>query len=297
MDQHEQHEEPTAGEMNSASSDESIKPSPARNGSHRVVSWSALGVAVLALILALGSLLVQRSNSESSAGAGDGAGAAAAAGDYSKNSLFSYPTDVEGLIKKVRASTVTIGCKDFSGSGWVIELGSPDDGDANSAALDKEFPTEVITNHHVIKQCVNSPRAVTATAGDKTYDAFLYSWDKENDLALIGIKQKVPALEISTAPVPGWWTMAIGTPYGLEGSISIGNVINREGNAVISTASLNSGNSGGPLVNSRGQVVGTNSWTYIGEEVAQDWNGSIDLPTLCVEIVNCAKGDALTWGE
>jgi len=197
----------------------------------------------------------------------------------------------------VQASTVTIGCKDFSGSGWVIELGSPDDGDANSAALDKEFPTEVITNHHVIKQCVDSPRAVTATAGDKTYDAYLYSWDKKNDLALIGIKQNVPALEISSAPVPGWWTMAIGTPYGLEGSISIGNVINREGNAVISTASLNSGNSGGPLVNSRGQVVGTNSWTYIGEEVAQDWNGSIDLPTLCIAIVNCAKGDDLTWGQ
>ena len=59
MDQHEQHEESTAGEMNSASSDESIKPSLSRNRSHRVVSWSALGVAVLALIVA-GSTLKQR---------------------------------------------------------------------------------------------------------------------------------------------------------------------------------------------------------------------------------------------
>jgi len=197
----------------------------------------------------------------------------------------------------VQASTVTIGCKDFSGSGWVIELGPPDQGDEEAVALDAKYPTEVITNHHVIEQCTNSPRKVTATAGDTTYDAYLYSWDEDNDLALIGIKQKVPALELSKRPVPGWWTMAIGTPYGLEGSISIGNVINHEENAVISTASLNSGNSGGPLVNSRGQVIGTNSWTYIGEEVAQDWNGSINLPTLCEAIVDCAKGDPLLWKQ
>lgn len=258
---------------------------------NRVLCWSALGVAVLALVVALG-----RSNDQQAVYVPDES-VNAATYDYSTNSLFSYPTDVEGLIAKVQASTVTIACKDVAGSGWVIDLGSPDGGDAESIALDKEFPTEVITNHHVVEDCVDSPRAIEATAGDNTYDAYLYSWDEENDLALIGIKQSVPALELSPAPVPGWWAMAIGTPYGLEGSVSIGNVINREGNAVISTASLNSGNSGGPLVNARGDVMGTNSWTWVGEEVAQDWNGSIDLPTLCIDLVECDAGGELTWGE
>ena len=259
--------------------------------SRRFLSFTALGFSVAALVVAL------TGRQPSQATYVPNAAVNAATFDYSGNSLFSYPTDVEGLIAKVQASTVTITCKDTAGSGWVIDLGAPVGVDKESIALDKEFPTEVITNHHVIQDCIDSPRRVEATAGDKTYDAYLYSWDEENDLALIGIKQEVPALELSASPTPGWWVMAIGTPYGLEGSVSIGNVINRENIAVISTASLNSGNSGGPLVNARGEVVGTNSWTYIGEEIAQDWNGSIDLPTLCVELVVCEAGDALTWGE
>ena len=257
----------------------------------RFMSIAALLIAVVALVVALlgsGSTQVDP--------ALDAAGDPLKA-NLSANSLFSYPDNIEALIAKVQASTVTIGCKDYSGTGWVIALGPPDESDEEATALDAKFPTSVITNHHVIEQCTNSPRKVTATAGDTTYDAYLYSWDEDNDLALIGIKQKVPALELSKRPVPGWWTMAIGTPYGLEGSISIGNVINHEENAVISTASLNSGNSGGPLVNSRGQVIGTNSWTYIGEEVAQDWNGSINLPTLCEALVNCAKDDPLLWSK
>jgi len=257
----------------------------------RLLSIAALVIAVVALVVAL---MGNRSTQGDSA---LDATNAASKSDFSANSFFSYPQNIDAIIAKVQASTVTIGCKDFSGSGWVIELGPPDQGDEEAVALDAKYPTEVITNHHVIEQCTNSPRKVTATAGDTTYDAYLYSWDEDNDLALIGIKQKVPALELSKRPVPGWWTMAIGTPYGLEGSISIGNVINHEENAVISTASLNSGNSGGPLVNSRGQVIGTNSWTYIGEEVAQDWNGSINLPTLCEAIVACAKDDPLLWKQ
>jgi len=257
----------------------------------RLLSIAALLIAVVALIVALlGNGSTQGDSALDATGA-------ASQSDFSANSFFSYPRNIEAIIAKVQASTVTIGCKDFSGTGWVIALGPPDESDEEATALDAKFPTSVITNHHVIEQCTNSPRKVTATAGDTTYDAYLYSWDEDNDLALIGIKQKVPALELSRRPVPGWWTMAIGTPYGLEGSISIGNVINHEENAVISTASLNSGNSGGPLVNSRGQVIGTNSWTYIGEELAQDWNGSVNLPTLCEAIVNCAKDDPLLWSK
>ena len=102
----------------------------------------------------------------------------------------------------------------------MIELGSPDpDTDPEGYEIDQEFPVEVITNDHVIEKCHDNPRKVRAIANGETYDAILYSYDEENDLALVAIKQDVPALELSPKPEPGWWAVAVGTPYGLEGTV------------------------------------------------------------------------------
>lgn len=213
-------------------------------------------------------------------------------------SLYSPPRDLDGFIATIQESVVVIECKESQGSGWVIDLGAPgDDADPEDIALDKKFPTEVITNHHVIEECVKSPGKVKATAFGETYDAWLYSWDKQNDLALVAIKQKVPALEIALEPKPGYWVMALGTPYGLEGSISLGNVINTAELEVVSSAPLNSGNSGGPLVNSRGRVVGVNSWVMIGDDYPQDWNVAVAIPAMCLEIVDCGNDPRWTWGR
>lgn len=207
-------------------------------------------------------------------------------------SLFDAPRDLGALLAQVQASTVTIGCKDSQGSGWVIDLGSPGpDADAKAIELDREFPTEVITNDHVIEDCHDDIRAVTATAGDETYDAVLYSYDVDNDLALVAIKQDVPPLQMSDKPQPGWWAAAVGTPYGLEGSVAIGNVMNLAETDVITTTPLNVGNSGGPLVNARGEVIGTNTWTMVGDEDPQDWNVAVAHTALCQTLVDCTVGD------
>lgn len=205
-----------------------------------------------------------------------------------EQSLFDAPGDLEGLLSTVRASTVTIECKGDQGSGWVIDLGSPGpNADARSIKLDRRFPTEVITNDHVIERCHDTPRKVRATAGDETFDAVLYSYDTDNDLALVAISQRVPALELSSEPQPGWWAAAVGTPYGLEGSVSIGNVMNLDGFEVIATTPLNAGNSGGPLINARGEVVGTNTWTLVGDDEPQDWNVAMAHTALCKVLVAC----------
>lgn len=211
---------------------------------------------------------------------------------------YRPPADLDKFIASVERSVVVIECKDSQGSGWVIDLGSPsEEADAEDIALDKKFPTEVITNHHVIEECVDTPGKVKATAYGRTYDAWLYSWDIEQDLALVAIKQQVPALDIAVEPMPGYWVMAVGTPYGLEGTISMGNVMNTTNLEVISSAPLNSGNSGGPLVNSRGRVVGINSWVGIGSDHPQDWNGAMAIPALCVELVDCSSDPLWTWGR
>ena len=153
----------------------------------------------------------------------------------------------------------------------------------------------MITNDHVIEDCHESPRKVKATAQGVTYDAVLYSWDVKNDLALVAIRQEVPALKLSDEPQPGWWAAAVGSPYGLEGSVSIGNIMNIDGLRVISTTPLNAGNSGGPLINSRGDVVGTNTATLSGDDEPQDWNIAMAHYVLCKEIVVCDSPSGWSW--
>ena len=252
--------------------------------------WLAPALAGSALLISVIALLVAVSNES----AATGAQTDTAVEPGSEQSLFTEPGDLEALIDKVRASTVVITCGDGQGSGWVVDLDSPDaDTDPEMIALDAEYPTEVITNDHVINECYDDVYSVTATTGDITYEAVLYSYDQENDLALIGVKEPIPALKDSKEPQPGWWAMVVGAPYGLEGSVAIGNVMNLDGTDVVTSAPLNGGNSGGPLVNSRGEVMGSNTWTMSGDDEPQDWNVAVGIPAMCDVLVAC--DDTFRW--
>jgi len=262
--------------------------------------WLVPAAAVLGVCLGTLALAMQMAGANSETSGADlgttSAGSAPSETDAGEADLYAAPKDLATLLSTVQESIVTIECGDMQGSGWVLELQGPGpDADEASIALDREFPTEVITNDHVIEECHDTPRKVRATARGETYDAVLYSFDTKNDLALIAIKQTVPALSLSASPEPGWWATAIGTPYGLEGSVSLGNVMNLDGNDVITTTPLNSGNSGGPLVNSRGEVVGTNTWSLIGKDEPQNWNVAVAHPALCDELVVCPEGDDWNW--
>jgi len=263
-----------------------IPPTEVRKS--RATAW-AIGLGIAGLVMGSTGFLF-------------GAGALIYAGvsaqtDSQEVDLYAAPIDLQELIDRVRESTVTIRCGDTQGSGWAIDLGAPvDKSDDEAMSLYEEYPYSVITNDHVIEDCHDKPGKVRAQAGDEEYDAYLYSWDSDNDLALVAIKQEVPYLPESTRPEPGWWVMAVGTPYGLEGSISVGNVMNTERYDVYATSPLNSGNSGGPLVNAQGEVVGTNTWVMV-DEGAQDWNVAVGLPALCDVIVSCEEDDKLGWGD
>lgn len=254
-------------------------------------SFAAVGLSIFAVLVSLVWSPEQREAAESS----QTQMVVTDNYDSGEGDFYAQPADLSALIEKVQRSTVTVRCKKSQGSGWVLDLGAPtDDASAADLEIDRKFPYEVITNHHVIEDCVDSPERVRARAGEEEYDAYLYSWDEENDLAIVAISQEIPNLEISTKPQPGWWAMAIGTPYGLEGSISIGNVMNTEESDIIATTPLNSGNSGGPMVNSRGQVMGTNTWVLV-EDDAQDWNVAVGTPALCDVVVECGPESGFTW--
>ena len=126
----------------------------------------------------------------------------------------------------------------------------------------------IITNNHVIEEA--DEIVVNFSDGSK-YDATVIGRDPKTDIAVLKIKADkalpfVPMGKSSAARV-GDWVIAIGNPFGLGGSLSAGviSAINRDINAgpydsfIQTDAAINRGNSGGPLFNLDGEVIGVNS--------------------------------------
>jgi hypothetical protein len=204
--------------------------------------------------------------------------------------FYSAPPDLESTIKRVQESTVVVTCGQSQGTGWAVDLGPVvEDADFRLKVKDNLYPYSVVTNHHVIEDCENNEDGVRVSIGTTSYISSLFTFDRKNDLAIVATQARIPPLQISPRPSPGWWSMALGSPFGLEKSVSTGNVMNlTDGGYVISTAPVNPGNSGGPLVNSLGQVMGTNTAFLRG---FQSINIASDVDLLCRKLVDC--GDDL----
>lgn len=130
----------------------------------------------------------------------------------------------------------------------------------------------ILTNSHVVKDMES---IVVVLSSGKAYKARLKAIDEISDLALIKIDKGglKPAIFGDMSEVePGMPVIAIGTPlsFSLRNSASKGIVsgINRtvdgEYRFIQSDAAINGGNSGGPLVNTKGEVIGINTVKYIG---------------------------------
>lgn len=131
----------------------------------------------------------------------------------------------------------------------------------------------ILTNQHVLHEAT---QVVVTTIGGTKYDAEIVGYDYESDLALLKIDGKdLPHVQFgdSDSVIIGEWVIAIGNPFGLfsinaQPTVTVGVVsaINRdfdrneEGrlyqDMIQTDAAINRGNSGGPLVNSAGEVIG-----------------------------------------
>ena len=125
----------------------------------------------------------------------------------------------------------------------------------------------IVTNNHVVENATD----ITATFTDGLkLEAVLIATDKETDLALLKVEpeKRLPALSFgdSDSAKVGNWVMAIGNPYGLGGTVTAGIVSargrmlgGRYDNFIQTDASINRGNSGGPLFDLDGNVIGVNT--------------------------------------
>jgi len=131
----------------------------------------------------------------------------------------------------------------------------------------------LLTNHHVIKNSDGKIQVVTYDR--KTYSARLVGKDENKDLALLKVEGIFPFLELADSEEikVGNKVVAIGNPLGLSFTVTEGIIsgLNREGpnnlpEYVQTDVSLNPGNSGGPLINIKGKVVGINNFKIGGAE-------------------------------
>lgn len=126
----------------------------------------------------------------------------------------------------------------------------------------------IMTNAHV----VDGADEVLVTLTDKReFKARIVGADKRSDIALVKIEATgLPAVKVGDVNRlrVGEWVMAIGSPFGLENSVTAGIVSAKLRDTgdylpfIQTDVAINPGNSGGPLINMRGEVIGVNSQIY-----------------------------------
>jgi S1-C subfamily serine protease len=142
--------------------------------------------------------------------------------------------------------------------------------------------TYIATNFHVVEGA-GQDGSVELGQGDQRWAGTVYSTDPPRDLALILVEDDFPVLEDAYAegnpPVRGDQVMAYGSPYGLEDTATLGIVSALRTGYVQTDALINHGNSGGPLVNTEGQVLGITSLDLGGG--GSGLGLAIDIRELC----------------
>lgn len=181
--------------------------------------------------------------------------------EFSNESYYSAPKNMPKFISEIDKSVFKIVCKNSSGSGWAVNLKG------------KNNVSYVVTNYHVIESCLDG---TDIEVGNLEYGILIgniYSaeggiWESGSslrDIALIEIKdsESIQALDVQEEAIQvGQWSMVFGYPS-IGGNYTVNNhtsgtITGHDDSGIIITdTAINNGNSGGPLINSEGKVIGT----------------------------------------
>lgn len=192
------------------------------------------------------------------------------------------PFSFADIVRKEKPAVVNISTTQRISRGEGVVPGDhPPLGDFFGNTLPKEFKGQslgsgfiikkdglILTNNHVIEK---AEKIIVRLSDEREFEAKVIGRDEKTDLALIKIAdpQNLPVVQLGDSDQldVGEWVIAIGNPFGLEQTVTVG-IVSAKGRAIgngpfdnyIQTdASINPGNSGGPLFNINGEVIGINT--------------------------------------
>jgi len=251
-----------------------------------VVHWSRIAVAVLAVGIGMSSCSRLAANTEAQATEPNSASSITAS---APTPIVSGLPDFTALVERYGAAVVNVAVVEKEG---VRELASGPQAPDPLFDLFKRFggprpnrqPTRgqgsgfivsadgyILTNGHVVE---DAGEITVRTTDRREYTATIIGVDSATDVAVLKIAAKgLPTVRLGDPArlKPGEWVIAIGSPFGFENSVTAGIVSAtarsmRDGTAYTSfiqtDVAVNPGNSGGPLFNLQGEVVGINSQIF-----------------------------------
>ncbi len=178
------------------------------------------------------------------------------------------------LASRVLRSVFTVETPNGLGTAWVAWV------DGGS--------TYLITANHVAQDALGSgTRKVTVKQKSRTWSGTVTTTDDVNDLAVVRVSGKIaPPLwqspDPSLSPLPGDTLLLVGSPYGLEGTVTTGVVSRISYDQIQTDAAANPGNSGGPAVDAEGHVVGV-----LLSGGAENLNFLVPIERACVTVRHC----------
>ncbi len=189
-------------------------------------------------------------------------------------SLKSSKTGVAPLAAHVLRSVFTVETPYGLGTGW--------------AAWTAGGSTYLITANHVAEDAISAgTREVTVRQKAKSWTGVITATDSVNDLAVVRVRRSIAQAlwqtpDASVSPAPGDQLLLVGSPYGLEGTVTTGVVSRVTYDEIQTDAAANPGNSGGPAVDSQGEVVGV-----LLAGGGENLNFLVPIQRACVTIRRC----------
>lgn len=174
---------------------------------------------------------------------------------YFISSLINAQPNYPDVVAKARDSVVEISCGHASGAGVAVNMPLPD-----------TYKTGIMTAAHLFSECAEGDETILVTYKGAEYKGKLArkdpavgkvsSYENPVDLALVFLRENLPKLDPAPEAKQGDWALVMGHPWSRTYYATAGIVSDSDADAYYTDASANEGNSGGPLLDSRGRVLG-----------------------------------------
>ena len=184
------------------------------------------------------------------------------------------PLTVADIADRALQSVVTVETPSGIGTGFAIE--------------DPTGDIYIITNYHVVESVwIGGSRTVDIVHGETRLSRRIVNVNVSNDLAAIGpVESILPLITSRALPTVGTDIVVIGSPYGLDGTVVTGVVSALREERIQFSAPVSPGNSGGPLIDGDGIVVGV-VVEKVSTQAAEGLSFAIPMDVTCRVIIAC----------